>query len=59
MNSQRVSSWGGLLYEQPTESGLPMAYTSHITFLTSLQVKTVKKLFLKETHLLRKFLGND
>ena len=38
MNSQRVSVWGGLLYEQPTESGLPMAYTSHITFLTSLQV---------------------
>merc|ERR1719427_2575832 len=42
LNYQRVLQWGSTIYEQPTESGLPMAYASALTSLVSLEA-TVKR----------------
>jgi len=42
INHQRVLQWGSAIYEQPTESGLPMAYASALTSLVSLEA-TVKR----------------
>eukprot|EP00091_Calanus_sinicus_P001476 TRINITY_DN11467_c0_g1_i1.p1 TRINITY_DN11467_c0_g1~~TRINITY_DN11467_c0_g1_i1.p1 ORF type:complete len:184 (-),score=38.44 TRINITY_DN11467_c0_g1_i1:41-592(-) len=42
LNYQRALQWGSAIYEQPTESGLPMAYASGLTTLASLEA-TVKR----------------
>eukprot|EP00090_Calanus_glacialis_P016360 TRINITY_DN2561_c0_g1_i1.p1 TRINITY_DN2561_c0_g1~~TRINITY_DN2561_c0_g1_i1.p1 ORF type:complete len:1526 (-),score=363.79 TRINITY_DN2561_c0_g1_i1:68-4645(-) len=42
LNYQRALQWGSAIYEQPTESGLPMAYASALTTLASLEA-TVKR----------------
>jgi len=42
LNYQRVLQWGSAIYEQPTESGLPMAYASALTTVASLEA-TVKR----------------
>merc|ERR1711892_1059818 len=53
VNLQRTMVWGTSLYEQPTDSGLPMAHVSALTSISSVQ-GTIKR-GLKKGLLFRSF----